>query len=274
MNSLGYMEMRLLLALLACLSFATVRAAEAGAANASATTATNNAAAPRSADDALSILRNAVEGGAAKTPVATESPAAAAVAPAPATAPAVTRPVEILDDKIKLNSGDILRFKIVEDREEPKAMRVTDAGDIDFPYIGPLPAKGRTCKEVAEDAKKRYEADYYYAATVSLAVEQVVRKSTGRIWVMGQVGAQGPQEIPTEEVWTVSKAILRSGGFNDFANDKKVKLFRKSKGEDGVEKTELIIVDAGAALKGQSEKDVPVQDGDTIVVEARLINFK
>jgi hypothetical protein len=36
----------------------------------------------------------------------------------------------------------------------------------------------------------------------------------------------------------------------------------------------LIIVDAGAALKGQSEKDVPVQDGDTIVVEARLINFK
>jgi protein involved in polysaccharide export with SLBB domain len=229
MNSLGYMEMRLLLALLACLSFATVRAAEAGAANASATTATNNAAAPRTADDALSILRNAVEtSGVAKT----EATAVVAAAPTVARTNLVVGPVEVLDDKIKLNSGDMLRFKIVEDREDPKGVMVTDAGDIDFPYIGPIPAKGRTCKEIAEDARKRYEADYYYSATVSLAVDRVARKSTGRIWVMGQVGSQGPQEIPADEPWTVSKAILRSGGFNDFANDKKVRLFRKSKGPD------------------------------------------
>lgn len=266
MNSLGYMEMRLLLALLACLSFASARAAEAGVANASATTtATNNAA------DPLSILRNAVEANAsAKTTAGTEATAA----PAVARTNLVVGPVEILDEKIKLNSGDILRFKIVEDREDTKALRVTDAGDLDFPYIGPVPAKGRTCKEIAEDARKRYEADYYYAATVSLAVEQIARKSSGQIWVTGQVGSQGPQEIPADQNWTVSKAILRAGGFSEFAKDSRVKVFRKSKNADGTDRTELILVDAKAALEGKSDKDIPVQDGDQIVVDARFINFK
>lgn len=253
MTLFAYMEMRVLLALLACLFFASVQAADERPANT-----------PAAKDDALSILRKAVE-----TTAATNSPGPVTVASA-----APKLPAEILDDKIKLNPGDILRFKIVEDREEAKALRVSDGGDLDFPYIGPIPAKGRTCKEIAQDAKSRFEADYYHAATVSLAVEQVLRKTGGRIWVTGQVGAQGPQEIPTDEAWTVSKAILRAGGFNDFANRGKVKVFRKTKNADGSEKQDQLIVDVADVLKGKSDKDLLVQDGDNIIVESQLINFR
>src|SRR5688572_12799041 len=185
MTLFAYMEMRVLLALLACLSFASVQAADE-----------RPLTAPAAKDDALSILRKAVENSASAP-----APAAQTNLPTPVTVAAAASkvPAEILDDKIKLNPGDILRFKIVEDREEAKALRVTDAGDVDFPYIGPIPAKGRTCKEIAQDARTRYEADYYHLATVSLAVEQVLRKTGGRIWVTGQVGSQGPQDIPTDE---------------------------------------------------------------------------
>lgn len=253
MTLFAYMEMRVLLALLACLSFASVQAADGVPANT-----------PAAKEDALSILRRAVE-----TTAATNSTAPVAVPP---TAP--KPPPEILDDTIKLNPGDILRFKIVEDREEVKALRVTDAGDLDFPYIGPVPAKGRTCKEIAQDAKARLEADYYYTATVSLAVEQVLRKTGGRIWVTGQVGSQGPQEIPTDEVWTVYKAILRAGGFNDFANRGKVKVFRKTRNADGSERQDQLVVDVADVMKGKSDKDLVVQDGDNIIVESQLINFR
>src|SRR5436305_14822106 len=108
--------------------------------------------------------------------------------------------------------------------------------------------------------------EYYYHATVILAVDRVSEKSRGRIYVYGSVKGQGPQEIPADESYTVSKAIIKAGGFGDFANKRKVKLTRKTGKEFTVDLKRVI-------EEGKTEEDVELQPDDQIYVPQRLINM-
>src|SRR5207249_970063 len=47
------------------------------------------------------------------------------------------------DPDKKFGIGDIVSFSIVEDRDPPVFKRVTDTGEIDFPYIGRVPVIGK-----------------------------------------------------------------------------------------------------------------------------------
>src|SRR6202051_4385352 len=146
-----------------------------------------------------------------------------------------TNSMEVLDDKKKLGSNDYVSFRVVEDRDnESQRLRVNDSGELEVPYIGLVQAAGRTCKELAYSVKASLEREYYYHATVIITVDHVSEKSRGKIYVYGSVKAQGPQEIPPDESYTVSKAIIRAGGFGDFANKRKVKLTRKTGQESTV----------------------------------------
>ncbi len=133
-----------------------------------------------------------------------------------------TNSMAVLDDKKKLGSNDYVSFRVVEDRDdESQRLRVNDNGELEVPYIGLVPAAGRSCKELAYSVKAALEREYYYHATVIIAVDHVSEKSRGKVYVYGSVKGQGPQEIPPDETYTVSKAIIRAGGFGDFANKRK-----------------------------------------------------
>src|SRR6202049_1629205 len=97
-----------------------------------------------------------------------------------------TNSMEVLDDKKKLGSNDFVSFRVVEDRDdESQRLRVNDSGELEVPYIGLVPAQGKTCKELAFNIKSALEKEYYYHATVILAVDRVSDKSRGRIYVYG-----------------------------------------------------------------------------------------
>ncbi|MFZ1218451.1 MAG: polysaccharide biosynthesis/export family protein [Chthoniobacterales bacterium] len=178
-----------------------------------------------------------------------------------------TNSMTVLDDKKRLGSNDYVSFRVVEDRDnESQHLRVNDNGELEVPYIGLVPAAGKSCKELAYNVKAALEREYYYHATVIIAVDRVSEKSRGKIYVYGSVKGQGPQEIPPDETYTVSKAIIRAGGFGDFANKRKVKLTRKS-GQDVVVDLKRIIEE------GHTEEDVVLQPDDQIYVPQRLINM-
>jgi len=140
-----------------------------------------------------------------------------------------TNSMAVLDDKKRLGANDYVSFRVVEDRDnESQHLRVNDNGELEVPYIGLVPASGRTCKELAHSVRSLLEREYYYHATVIIAVDRVSQKSRGKVYVYGSVKGQGPQEIPADEIYTVSKAIIRAGGFGDFADKKKIKLTRKN----------------------------------------------
>jgi protein involved in polysaccharide export with SLBB domain len=176
----------------------------------------------------------------------------------------------VTDDKHKLVPGDKLSFQITEDREpQPKSLIVTDSGELDVPYLGRLSVSGKTCKQLGEELKASLEKEYYYRATVMIGLDQASR-TLGRVYVWGQVRTQGAIEIPNGENFTAGKAILRAGGFVDFANKKKVKLVRSNPG--GQKQTmELNMV---AILEdGKTELDVTLQADDFLIVPARLVNW-
>jgi len=175
--------------------------------------------------------------------------------------------MEVLDDRRPLRVGDRLSMRVIEDRKPPTPLVVTDSGEVEVPMIGRVMAKGKTCKQLAYSIKGPLEREYYYKATVIIGLDVEGRVSPGRVYVTGQVRTQGPVEIPPDESFTVSRAIIRAGGFADFANKRKVKLVRKSS-------SETIIVDVDAVIrKGRRDRDPVVEPEDTIIVPERLINF-
>lgn len=180
--------------------------------------------------------------------------------------------MDSLDDKQKLGVGDRVSFRVLEDQEEPKLLTVTDVGQLNVPELGLVHAAGKSCKELALELKSKLEQTTYYKATVILGIDLLNKTSSGRkVYVAGQVRQAGPQEIPAGETWTVSKAILKAGGFTDFADKKHVRVVRG--GADGKTGQSFYVNVSEVWEKGQVNRDLPVEPEDLIYVPARGINF-
>jgi protein involved in polysaccharide export with SLBB domain len=178
--------------------------------------------------------------------------------------------MDSLDDKHKLAIGDKLSLRIVEDEEDPKSLIVTDSGELDLAQLGRFPAEKKTCRQLAQEIKDQLEKEFYYQATVLISVD-LMTKSRGRIYIAGAAKMPGSIELPSDETLTLSKAILRAGGFTDFANRHHVEITRKT----GTGKPERrIVVDVGQILeKGKTEADPPLEPDDLIWIPERSIRF-
>lgn len=201
------------------------------------------------------------------------APAAPAITSStnPPADPAQSNPTGYVpDDKYKLRAGDKVSLQILEDREAPKSLVIADSGELDAPYVGRTMAADKTCKQLAAELKAQLEKEYYYRATVILSLD-VANKFLGRIYVWGQVRNQGAIDLAMNENLTAGKAILRVGGFGDFANKKKVKIIRAGLKGAGKQTFELNM--AEILEEGKTEKDLVLLPDDLIIVPSRLINF-
>jgi polysaccharide biosynthesis/export protein len=176
--------------------------------------------------------------------------------------------------KYFLKPGDKVTLRVVESRDEPVVLSVSQGGEIEVPYLGRRLVMGKTIPVVQAELKAEYEKDYYYHATVQVSIDSIneipIERTIRRIYVTGQVPTQGAQEVPYNETYTVSKAILRAGGLAPFANGRKVRVVRK--GQD--KKEEQITVDVLSILEdGQVQNDIELQPDDLIIVPEKLINW-
>jgi protein involved in polysaccharide export with SLBB domain len=206
-------------------------------------------------------------------------PAARAAAPAvssalPAPAPGLLNGY-VADDNYLLRAGDAVSFQILEDRllgiqELPVNLVVTDSGELDVTYIGRVMAAGKTSKQLAVDVKAALEKDYYKQATVVLSLN-VATRIVGRVYIWGQVRSQGGLDLQINENLTAGNAILRAGGFGDFASKAKVKVVRAAGAKGEKQTFDLNMVDI--LEKGKIENDIVLKPNDLIIVPTRLVNF-
>lgn len=178
-----------------------------------------------------------------------------------------------LNDKRRIGIRDRLSLNIIEDELPARQLVVTDSGEVDVPYIGRISVGERTCKQLALYIKGLLEREYYHQATVLIGLDaaggQVM--SRGRYYVNGQVGRPGPYELPMDEVLTVSKAIMRAGGFNQYASKKKVRLLRK---ETARTEAQTFILDLVEIMeKGRTSGDMELLPEDIIYVDEKFFNF-
>jgi protein involved in polysaccharide export with SLBB domain len=142
---------------------------------------------------------------------------------------------------------------------------------LEVPYIGFFPVAGKTPQQAAAEIKRELEKKYYYTATVVISVD-LKTKSSGTCYVSGQVRLVGPVELPGDEALTVSKAVVRAGGFTDYADKRRVRLTRRA---DGVNRpSRRITIDLIKVIEeGKTEADLVLEPGDSIFVPSKLLNF-
>jgi protein involved in polysaccharide export with SLBB domain len=174
-----------------------------------------------------------------------------------------------LNDKRRIGVRDRLSFMIVEDERPAQSLMVTDSGEVDVPHIGRVTVESRTCKELAMHIKRLLEKELYYHATVLIGLDSAggQQLSRGRYYIHGEVNRAGPHEIPLDEVLTISKAIIRAGGFTQYAKEKKVRIVRRSAPRP-------IEIDMVPILKkGDTRNDIEILPEDKIFVDEKFFNF-
>lgn len=190
---------------------------------------------------------------------------------------AVLTSMDVLDNNRPISAGDTISIRILEDRRDALQQVVAVTGEVQAPYVGLVNARGKTCRDLAYTIKKELEKNFFKNATVVIAIDKLnpddqmrEREVDLEFYVMfGFVAKQGKYDLPTNEDISISQAILRAGGFAQFANKEKVKIIRKTPQGN---KTILVNVD-GIMQKGDMERDIYLRKDDVIIVDELNWNF-
>jgi protein involved in polysaccharide export with SLBB domain len=155
-----------------------------------------------------------------------------------------------------LRVGDPVELKIsgvpADEQSQVNNMYTVDAGGtINLPYINKVQASGLTPAQLASAIEGSYRSSKIYTnPTITILMQPAARF----VNVGGAVRA--PSRVPFTEDMTLLTAINAAGGFNDFADQRKVRVLRGS---------EVRIYDVRQSRRDPS-KDIRLQPGDRVEV--------
>jgi protein involved in polysaccharide export with SLBB domain len=155
-----------------------------------------------------------------------------------------------------LRVGDPLDIKIggvpAEEQQQVNNTYTIDAnGSINLPYINKVNAQGLTPAQLARSIEEIYRANKVFTnPNITIVMQPTARF----VNVGGSVRL--PMRVPFTEDMTLLAAINGAGGFNDFADQRHVRLLRGN---------EVTVYDVRQFRKDPS-KDVKLQPGDRVEV--------
>ncbi|CAN5210139.1 hypothetical protein BH20VER2_BH20VER2_09620 [soil metagenome] len=155
-----------------------------------------------------------------------------------------------------LRVGDPVELKISgvpsEEQAQVNNMYTVDAsGTINLPYINKVQAAGLTPAQLAASVEGSYRsAKIYTNPTITILMQPAARF----VNVGGAV--RTPSRVPFTEDMTLLTAINAAGGFNDFADQRKVRVMRGS---------DVRVYDVRQSRRDPS-KDIRLQPGDRVEV--------
>lgn len=151
---------------------------------------------------------------------------------------------------------DVLRVYVWNHPELSLSVPVRIDGKISLPLINDVMAQGITPMELKETITGKL-SKYIEQPTVSIIIEAI---NSQKIVIVGQVNAPGVYKVGS--LMTLMEAISKGGGLNEWANAKKIKVFRKEK-----DKEKVMTVNYDKLIKGEDMKNnIYVMPGDTIIV--------
>ena len=155
-----------------------------------------------------------------------------------------------------LRIGDPVELKVggvpAEDQSQVNNTYTVDAsGAINLPYIGKVHAEGMTPAQLSRSIEETYRSNKIYS---NPNVTILMQPSARFVNVDGSVRV--PSRVPFTEDMTLLTAINAAGGFNDFADQRHVRLLRGS---------EATVYDVRRFRKDPSQ-DVRLRPGDKIEV--------
>jgi polysaccharide export outer membrane protein len=176
-----------------------------------------------------------------------DAPALPSVAPPPVAAAAPT-------DTYIIGASDVLNVTVWKEATLSGSLLVRPDGMITVPLLGDVQASGLTPLALGDQIATKLKK-YIQDPKVSVVVTAIHSKV---IFLLGEFAKKGSVEMTPG--MTLLQAIANAGGFSEFANVKKAYILRDEGG-----KRVRIPVQYKEALKGNSELDLVLKPGDTIV---------
>lgn len=150
--------------------------------------------------------------------------------------------------KYKLAVGDQLKISVFDHPEQSGEFRIDSGGDINFPLLGQVRAKGLTVAELRK--KITTKLDERYIVDPKVVVEVLNYRP---FFILGEIGTPGSYEY--QPGLTVRQAVALAGGFGRRAATDEVILRRPT--EEGMQRY-------------RASLDTKILPGDTIEVQRRL----
>ena len=184
-------------------------------------------------------------------------------APPPAVASSKTRPearsADLPARRAVLGYGDELSVAVWRQEDLKTTVRVDEAGRIQLPLVGEIPAGGRTVSELRTELARAY-AKYLVDPQVTVTAS-TIRSQTAL--VLGEVKSQGV--VPVDHDIVLFEAIARVGGFTENAGQSTVVLFRALDSE--APKAYILDMKLGTSVgKGTAGFDRYLEGGDVLYV--------
>jgi polysaccharide export outer membrane protein len=154
-----------------------------------------------------------------------------------------------------IGPSDMLTVTVWKEPTLSGNILVRPDGMITMSLIGDVQASGLTPLQLADQITAKLKK-FIQDPNVSVVVGEVHSKV---IYLLGEVGKKGPVEMTSG--MTLLDAIAAAGGLTDYANAKKMYILRDEAG-----KHEKILVHYKESLKGDSQFNLILEPGDTIVV--------
>lgn len=159
-----------------------------------------------------------------------------------------------------ISIGDKLRVLLTGGKEDTYVLQVLMDGTILFPEIGSINVFGEPINNIRETISKLVKLSYV-GTEVVVSLESLAAK---KINIIGAV--KNPGTYIVSPFSTIMSSLSYSGGFEDYASLREIIVIRKN---------EKIIFDLYDFLVfGLNEKDINLQQGDTILVQStnRFVN--
>ena len=155
-----------------------------------------------------------------------------------------------------LRVGDPVELKVggvpAEEQLQLNNTYTVDAtGSINVPYINKIKAEGLTPAQLSRSIEETYRAEKIFTnPNITILMQPTARF----VNVGGSV--RTPMRVPFTEDMTLLAAVSAAGGFNDFADQKRVRLLRGN---------EVKVYDVRQFRRDPSQ-DVKLQPGDRVEV--------
>lgn len=160
------------------------------------------------------------------------------------------------DPSYKIGAQDVLSISVWKEPDLTQTVPVRPDGKISMPLLNDVQAAGLTPTELRDhiaDALKKFVTD----PVVTVIVTQI---NSQRVYITGEV--THPGAIPLLPDMTVLQALSTAGGFTNFADTKRIYMFRIVSGKRVDFPFNYKDVIHGKRL----DENVLLQAGDTIVV--------
>ncbi len=155
----------------------------------------------------------------------------------------------------KIGPLDVLEVSVFKVPELSRSVQVAEAGTVNLPLVGEVPAAGRTAQEVERDLTRQLGAKYLQKPQVTVYIKEY---NSQRVTVEGAV--KKPGVFPFQGRGTLLQSIAMAEGLDTTRASTEVVVFRVADGRRRAAKFDVEAIRAGHVV------DPALQAGDVVVV--------